>query len=101
MTTVILWLMWLGIAVLVALAISRFVAARREPAVEAMRVGGPAKPPERKPPVAYQAMTIVVSVVVLGAALYVILSAAYAEDTAKWAYGAVGTVVGFWLKPPG
>jgi len=42
-------------------------------------------------------MQVVISVVVLAAALYVILSDAYEADTQKWAYGIVGTVVGYWL----
>ena len=42
-------------------------------------------------------MAIVVSIAVLGAGLYVILSRKYPADSHKWAYGAVGTIVGFWL----
>lgn len=42
---------------------------------------------------------LAVSVVVLGAALFVILSGdAYTDDSAKWAYGIVGVIVGYWLK---
>ena len=44
-------------------------------------------------------MRVVVSVVVLGAALYIILSAEYPAETDKWAYGSVGTIVGYWLAP--
>ena len=43
-------------------------------------------------------MQILVSVALLGAALYVILSKQYASDDAKWAYGIVGTIIGYWLK---
>lgn len=43
-------------------------------------------------------MRIVVSLLILGSALYVILSARYDDSVAKWAMGAVGLVVGFWLK---
>jgi hypothetical protein len=39
----------------------------------------------------------VVTVVVLGCALYVIVSRRYRAEDKKWAYGAVGTLLGFWL----
>jgi len=39
-----------------------------------------------------------VSVVVLIAALYIILSGGYPEDYNKWAFGIVGVVVGYWLR---
>ena len=42
--------------------------------------------------------TAVVSIVVLIAALFVILSRKYADTDKKWAYGAVGTIVGYWLN---
>lgn len=43
-------------------------------------------------------MQMLISVMVLGSALYVILSGRYADAEQKWAYGAVGTVCGFWFK---
>ena len=43
-------------------------------------------------------MAMLVSLVVLFAALYVILSKSYESDTQKWAYGVIGLVVGFWLR---
>jgi hypothetical protein len=43
-------------------------------------------------------MQIVVSVLVLAAALYIILSNNYDPKDKHWAYGACGTVLGFWLK---
>jgi hypothetical protein len=43
-------------------------------------------------------MAIIVSLVVLFSALYVVLSGRYAGDSEKWAFGAVGTIVGFWLR---
>jgi hypothetical protein len=46
-----------------------------------------------------RAMQVVVSLVVLGAGLWVILSGRYAADAQHWASGAIGTVVGYWLKP--
>jgi hypothetical protein len=43
-------------------------------------------------------MQIVVSVVILSAALYLILSQRYDVEDKHWAYGAAGAVVGYWLK---
>ncbi len=43
-------------------------------------------------------MMVVVSLLVLGSALYVILSQAYEDATQKWAFGAVGSIIGFWLR---
>jgi hypothetical protein len=40
----------------------------------------------------------VISSIVLGAALYVILSRKYAPNVEHWAYATVGTIVGFWLR---
>ncbi|MCR4299294.1 MAG: hypothetical protein NUV75_11210 [Gallionella sp.] len=44
------------------------------------------------------AMMVLVSFVVLFGSLYTILSGAYPDATQKWAYGSVGTILGFWLK---
>jgi hypothetical protein len=41
---------------------------------------------------------VIVSVAILGAVLYMILSKQYAANDAKWACGIVGTVIGYWLK---
>ena len=35
---------------------------------------------------------------VLAAALFVILSGRYGDAEAKWAFGVVGTILGYWLK---
>ena len=43
-------------------------------------------------------MQIVVSLILLGVALYVILSKQYAAADTNWAYGIVGTIIGYWLK---
>lgn len=40
---------------------------------------------------------VAVTVPVLGCALYVIVAPVYREADKKWAYGAVGTLLGFWL----
>jgi hypothetical protein len=39
-----------------------------------------------------------VSGVILIAAGYVILSDAYPDATEKWAFGAIGIVLGYWLR---
>ena len=44
-------------------------------------------------------MQIAISVVVLGAGLWVILTGHYAAGAERWAAGAIGTVMGYWLKP--
>jgi hypothetical protein len=41
---------------------------------------------------------LIVSVVVLIAGLWVICTGAYPDATTKWAFGAVGLVVGYWLR---
>jgi Tfp pilus assembly protein PilV len=43
-------------------------------------------------------MPIVITAVVGLAALYIILSKKFEADSLKWAYGILGTIVGFWLK---
>jgi hypothetical protein len=43
---------------------------------------------------------LVISAVLLTAALFVILTKKYPAADKHWAYGALGTVVGFWLKAP-
>jgi outer membrane murein-binding lipoprotein Lpp len=43
-------------------------------------------------------MKPIVSVFVLISCLFVILSKRYQDDTQKWAFGSLGTVLGFWLK---
>jgi hypothetical protein len=39
-----------------------------------------------------------VSLIVLSAALYVILSGKYPAKVEHWAYATIGTVLGFWLR---
>jgi hypothetical protein len=43
-------------------------------------------------------MPIVVTGIIGLAALYIILSKKFESDSLKWAYGVIGTIVGFWLK---
>lgn len=44
-------------------------------------------------------MAILVSVAVLASALYVVLSQGFGESAEKWAFGSIGTIVGFWMSP--
>jgi hypothetical protein len=41
---------------------------------------------------------VVIGAVVLVASLFVILSEQYTPQDSHWAYGALGTVMGFWLR---
>ena len=41
---------------------------------------------------------VVVTLIVLGSALYIILSQNYGEADQKWAYGSVRIILGYWLK---
>lgn len=43
-------------------------------------------------------MAVIVSCAVLVSSLYIILSQQFDESSQKWAYGAIGTVIGFWFK---
>jgi hypothetical protein len=43
-------------------------------------------------------MQVLISLIVLAAALFVILSNKYGADAQKWASGMVGTIVGYWLR---
>jgi hypothetical protein len=45
------------------------------------------------------AMKILITVAVLAAALHVILARRYAARDKLWAYGAVGLITAYWLKP--
>jgi hypothetical protein len=42
-------------------------------------------------------MAILVSLTILAAGLFVVLSGSYKQDTEKWAFGAIGLVIGYWL----
>lgn len=43
-------------------------------------------------------MSIVVSVCALGGSLYLILSKSYGSEEEKWAFGTIGTILGYWLN---
>jgi hypothetical protein len=44
-------------------------------------------------------MIHIITTLFLLAALWVILSNRYDEDVQKWAFGAMGSILGFWLRP--
>ncbi len=44
-------------------------------------------------------MQAVVSLAVLGVSLFIILTHGLGADIKRWAYGSVGMVVAYWLKP--
>jgi hypothetical protein len=61
----------------------------------------PTPAPDIPPGVSYPLVAqLVISAVLLAAALFVILTKKYPPQDKHWAYGALGTVVGFWLKAP-
>jgi hypothetical protein len=43
-------------------------------------------------------MPVIITAVLLAAALYVILARKFSAQDKNWAYGTLGTLVGFWLK---
>src|SRR5258708_38773413 len=52
-----------------------------------------------RPPVHHAWMPAVISLLVLLSALYIILSNdGFGDAQQKWAFGAVGTILGYWLK---
>lgn len=46
-------------------------------------------------------MNIIISLSVFFGAMYIILSKEYDEESQKWAFGAVGSIIGFWARPEG
>jgi hypothetical protein len=43
-------------------------------------------------------MRVFVSIVILGCAVYIVLSHSYDLQEKHWAYGSLGTILGFWLR---
>lgn len=46
-------------------------------------------------------MVVLVSLVFMGASLWVILGGLYDADAQRWAYATCGTIVGYWLRKGG
>ena len=44
-------------------------------------------------------MIHIVTMLLLLASFWIILSNQYDDDVQKWAFGAMGSIVGFWLRP--
>jgi len=44
------------------------------------------------------AMRIVVSLALLGCSLFVVMSQSYGAQEKHWAFGSLGTILGYWLK---
>jgi amidohydrolase len=63
----------------------------------AIRISSRARTYAAGPPASRAVMQIIISIAVLTSGLYVILSRAYEPDAEKWAYGAIGTLLGYWL----
>ena len=45
-----------------------------------------------------QFVQIGITLLILASALFIILSKGYEEAEQKWAFGAIGTILGYWLK---
>ncbi len=59
----------------------------------------PVQPPKKElGPIVNLVMRVVVSLVVLLSAIYIIVRSGSSDAEHKWAFGAVGTVLGYWLK---
>jgi len=43
-------------------------------------------------------VAITISILVLLAGLYIVLSSEQPEESKKWAFGSIGTIMGYWLK---
>ena len=54
--------------------------------------------PAGTPSIIRTTMQVAISVVLLGAALVIIFQNQSNSDAQKWAFGMIGTIVGFWLK---
>ncbi len=63
----------------------------------------PPTPRKSRPPIAPLStddlMRIVVTLSVLGCCLGVILFGSYDDGTQKWAFGSIGAILGYWLRP--
>lgn len=42
-------------------------------------------------------MSVIISLIILCASLWIILSKKYTNDSRNWAFGIVGTIVGHWI----
>jgi hypothetical protein len=63
-----------------------------------MPAKGRALSPARNSPALRDGMQVLLSLVLMGAAILIVLSHAYDAQEKHWAYGTLGTILGFWLK---
>ena len=54
--------------------------------------------PDAAFPDAKTTMQLVVSIVMLACGIFIILSRRYGPKDTHWAYGIIGTIVGYWLR---
>jgi hypothetical protein len=73
---------------------------RRKPTFEAIQNDDRASGRRRRTPkpLLPTSMQVLVSIAVLGASLFVILSQRFGPQDAHWAYASAGTILGYWLK---
>jgi hypothetical protein len=45
-------------------------------------------------------MQVILSILLVAGSLFIVLSAKYTAQDQHWAYGTLGTVLGFWLRGP-
>ena len=46
----------------------------------------------------FEYVRIFISFLVLSSALFIVLKDSYSDPAQKWAFGAIGTILGYWLK---
>ena len=54
---------------------------------------------EDKRPASRETMQIILSLLLTGVSLFVILASRYKPQEKHWAYGTIGTILGFWIRP--
>ena len=91
---------------IIAAASYRFLSTNKEPSLyrktkidKAKAERGVAAGAVRSPTSFRERILMFISIAVLGSALFIILTDRYDTGSQKWAFGAVGSIVGFWLRP--
>lgn len=86
-------------ALIAAVAVLGLAGSRAPGLMRTFGAGGPTAQSGRLRRTLRTIMPIVVSILVVAAGLYVILAGGYEDSSQQWAYGAVGAVLGYWLRP--
>lgn len=60
--------------------------------------GNEDKEPSATPSRTITFVRIAISIIVLGVAIYIILSQRFTDDFSKWGFGVVGVIIGYWLR---